>query len=149
MTTSGNQHPQRVQDHLERYLATGGRDGHIWNGVPTLLLTTTGMQSGEPFTTPLVYGRKGGDYMVVASRGGAVRHPAWYRNLRANPTVEVQVAAGRFTATARTASPEERARLWPVMTAIWPRYDEYQEISIREIPLVILEPKQETTTQGG
>ena len=139
MATSGDRRPQRVQDHIERYQATDGLGGHIWNGVPTLLLTTTGRQSGEPFTTPLVYGRNGDDYLVVASRGGAVIHPHWYQNLRANPSVEVQVAADRFSATARTAMPEEKARLWPTMTAIWPRYDEYQRESVRDIPLVILE----------
>ena len=139
MSDSGGRRPQRVQEHIERYRASNGEDGHIWNGVPTLLLTTTGRQSGEPFTTPLVYGRNGDDYLIVASSAGSVVHPHWYRNLRANPSVEVQVAADRFTATARTASPEEKSRLWPIMTAILPRYDEYQETSIREIPLVILE----------
>ena len=139
MAASGERRPQGVLDHIERYLATDGKDGHIWNGAPTLLLTTVGRESGQPFTTPLVYGKNGDDYVLVAASRGSVRHPGWYRNLRANPTVEVQVAADRFTATARTATPEERARLWPVMTAIWPRYDEYQEISVREIPMVVLE----------
>ena len=107
--------------------------------MPTLLLTTTGRQSGEQITTTLVYGVSGDRYLLVASRGGSEIHPHWYLNLRANPVVELQVAADRFTATARTATPEEKAALWPVMTAILPRYDEYQRSTGRDIPLVILE----------
>jgi deazaflavin-dependent oxidoreductase (nitroreductase family) len=139
MTTSGSRRPQRVQDHIDRYRASGGADGHIWQGVPTLLLTTMGRQSGEPVTTPLVYGRSGDSYLVVASRGGSEIHPHWYLNLRANPVVDLQVAADRFTATARTATQQEKASLWPIMTGIWPRYDEYQQSTGRDIPLVILE----------
>ena len=139
MTTSGSRRPQRVQDHIDRYRASGGADGHIWQGVPTLLLTTMGRQSGEPVTTPLVYGRSCDSYLVVASRGGSEIHPHWYLNLRANPVVDLQVAADRFTATARTATPHEKASLWPIMTGIWPRYDEYQQSTGRDIPLVILE----------
>ena len=107
--------------------------------MPTLLLTTVGRQSGDEFTTPLVYGRSQDMYLVVASRGGAVTHPQWFLNLRANPTVKLQVAAEKFTATAHIASPEEKAHLWPIMTAIWPKYDEYQQATERDIPLVILE----------
>ena len=139
MTTTGNQRPEWVQDHIDRYRASGGEDGHIWRGVPTLLLTTTGRQSGDKITTPLIYGRSGDRYLLVASRGGAVIHPHWYLNLRANPAVELQVAADRFPATGRTATPEEKAELWHTMTAIWPRYDEYQQNTDRDIPLVILE----------
>ena len=139
MTTSGSRRPQRVQDHIDRYRASGGADGHIWQGVPTLLLTTMGRQSGEPVTTPLVYGRSGDSYLVVASRGGSEIHPHWYLNLRANPVVDLQVAADRFTATARTATQQEKASLWPIMTGIWPRYGEYQQSTGRDIPLVILE----------
>ena len=139
MTTPGRQRPEWVQDHIDRYRASEGTDGHIWNGMPTLLLTTTGRQSGEQITTPLVYGVSGESYLLVASRGGSEIHPHWYLNLRANPVVELQVAADRFTATARTATPEEKAALWPVMTAILPRYDEYQQSTERDIPLVILE----------
>jgi deazaflavin-dependent oxidoreductase (nitroreductase family) len=139
MTIPGRQRPEWVQDHIERYRASDGEDGHIWRGVPTLLLTTTGRQSGEQITTPLIYGRSGSLYLLVASRGGAALHPHWYLNLRANPVVELQVAADKFTATARTATPEEKGDLWPVMTAIWPKYEEYQRSTERDIPLVILE----------
>ena len=139
MTTSGGARPEWVQDHIDRYRTSSGEDGHVWQGAPTLLLTTTGRQSGGRFTTPLIYGRIGDSYLVVASRGGSEVHPHWYLNLRANPAVEVQVAADRFTARARTATAEEKHRLWPLMTAIWPRYDEYQQQTQRDIPLVVLE----------
>ena len=139
MSSYRGQRPERVQDHIDRYRASDGDDGHVWQGVTTLLLTTTGRQSGKKITTPLIYGRSGDRYLLVASRGGAVIHPHWYLNLRANPVVELQVAADKFMATARTATPDEKAELWPIMTGLWPKYDEYQQTSIRDIPLVILE----------
>lgn len=127
------------EEHVRRYRETGGEVGHIWNGVPTLLLTTTGRRSGEQRTTPLIYGRDGDRYVVVASKGGAPRHPAWYLNLSAKPDVELQVAAERFRARARTAAANERERLWKLMAGIWPAYDDYQAKTEREIPLVVLE----------
>lgn len=126
------------RDHTERYVATDGADGHQWRGVNTLLLTTRGRRSGKARRTPLIYGRDGDDYLVVASAGGQPKHPSWYLNLRADPRVRLQVGAEKFDAVARTASPEEKARLWPVMTGIWPAYDDYQRKTSREIPLVIL-----------
>ncbi|HWN01423.1 MAG TPA: nitroreductase family deazaflavin-dependent oxidoreductase, partial [Candidatus Dormibacteraeota bacterium] len=122
-----------------RYVESGGKDGHIWEGVTTLLLTTTGRRSGQARTTPLIYGRDGDRCMVVASRGGAPQHPAWYENLAARPEVTVQVMADRFKARARTASAAERPALWKTMAAIWPPYDEYQAKTSRTIPVVILE----------
>jgi deazaflavin-dependent oxidoreductase (nitroreductase family) len=127
------------QAHVRSYQETGGEVGHDWKGTQTLLLTTTGRRSGEPRTTPLIYGRHGEDFVIVASRGGADDPPAWYVNLRDQPDVEVQVLADRFPARARTASPQERAELWPVMTGHWPAYDDYQRKTEREIPIVILE----------
>ena len=124
---------------MRRYLESGGRDGHIWEGVTTLLLTTTGRRSGQPRTTPLIYGRAGERYLVVASRGGAPEHPGWYQNLVAQPVVQVQVMADRFSARARTATAAEKPALWKTMTSIWPPYDEYQARTGREIPVVILE----------
>jgi deazaflavin-dependent oxidoreductase (nitroreductase family) len=124
---------------MRRYIATGGEEGHIWQGVPTLLLTTKGHRSGEPRTTPLIYGRDGDRYLVVASRGGAPTHPSWYENLVAEPLVEIQVMADRFPAKARTATAAEKPALWKKMTAIWPAYDEYQTKTEREIPVVIIE----------
>jgi deazaflavin-dependent oxidoreductase (nitroreductase family) len=127
------------EEHVRRYRETAGEVGHIWNGVPTLLLTTTGRRSGDQRTTPLIYGQDGDRYVVVASKGGAPQHPAWYLNLSAQPAVELQVAAERFRARARTAAPNERERLWTLMAGIWPAYDDYQAKTERVIPVVVLE----------
>jgi deazaflavin-dependent oxidoreductase (nitroreductase family) len=127
------------KEHVARYEATDGLEGHAWNDTQTLLLTTIGRQSGEPRVSPLIYDLHRGDYVVVASKGGAPEHPAWYLNIQANPEVEVQVLGDRFKAHARTATPEERERIWPKMAAEWPDYDNYQKKTDREIPLVILE----------
>jgi deazaflavin-dependent oxidoreductase (nitroreductase family) len=131
--------PAWITDHLKRYLATHGADGHIWNGVPTLLLTTTGRSSGAAQQLPLIYGMDGDRYVIVASRGGAPDHPGWYKNLLAKPDVSLQVAAERFRARARSATGDERTRLWQVMAKIWPAYDEYQAKTSRQIPVVVLE----------
>ncbi|MER7457568.1 nitroreductase family deazaflavin-dependent oxidoreductase [Micromonospora sp. NPDC126480] len=129
-----------VAEHVRRYVATDGADGHEWRpGVFTLLLTTRGRRSGTLRRTALIYGRDGEAYLVVASQGGAPEHPAWYLNLRADPRVEVQVGAERFVARARTAAPEEKPRMWSTMAAIWPAYDDYQARTDREIPVVVLE----------
>jgi deazaflavin-dependent oxidoreductase (nitroreductase family) len=129
-----------VARHIRRYLDSDGANGHEWRpGVFTLLLTTRGRRSGRWRRTCLIYGRDGDRYLVVGSNGGAARHPAWYLNLTEHPAVEVQVGAERFRATARTADPEETARLWPLMTSIWPAYEGYQRRTRRDIPVVILE----------
>ena len=127
------------QEHVERYRATDGEEGHEWQGTVTLLLTTTGRRSGEPRTTPLIYQEHDGAYLIVASKGGADEPPAWYLNLQENPEVDVQVKADRFKARARTATPEEKAEMWPTMTKEWPAYDDYQRKTDREIPIVVLE----------
>ena len=127
------------EEHAQRYLASNGADGHIWQGVPTLLLWTTGRRSGEQRLSPLIYGRDGDRYLIVASRGGSPAHPAWYRNLAANPDVEVQVGADKFHARARTATPAEKPALWQTMSAVWPSYNDYQTKTSRDIPVVILE----------
>jgi deazaflavin-dependent oxidoreductase (nitroreductase family) len=131
--------PQWIADHLKQYLETDGREGHIWNGVPTLLLTTTGAKSGKALQLPLIYGKDGDNYLVVASKGGAPEHPAWYTNLVANPDVAVQVEADKFNAKARTATAEEKPRLWETMAKIFPNYNEYQQKTTRDIPVVVLE----------
>jgi deazaflavin-dependent oxidoreductase (nitroreductase family) len=127
------------QEHVDRYRATDGVEGHDWNGTQTLLLTTKGRRSGEPRTTPLIYGRDGDSYVIVASKGGTDEQPAWYLNLSEEPQVEVQVKGDRFQARARTAGPDEKPKLWETMVAEWPAYDEYQEKTSREIPVVVLE----------
>ena len=129
------------QEHVERYRATDGEEGHEWQGTVTLLLTTKGRKSGEPRTTPLIYGRHGDAYLVVASKGGADEPPAWYLNLQGNPDdVEIQVKGDRFKVRARDATPDEKPEVWKTMTAEWPAYDEYQEKTDRDIPVVVLEP---------
>jgi deazaflavin-dependent oxidoreductase (nitroreductase family) len=128
-----------VADHIRRYVETDGADGHEWNGVQTLLLTTRGRKSGVFHRSALIYGRDGDDFLIVASKGGADQAPAWYLNLLAEPTVQVQVGAEKFTARARVADSEQKPALWTRMTAIWPSYDEYQAKTSREIPVVVLE----------
>lgn len=129
------------QEHVDTYRETGGQVGHEWKpGVYTLLLTTTGRRSGQPYTTPLIYGEDGDDYVVVASKGGAAEHPDWYRNLEADPEVTIQVGDDVTDATARTVAGEERERLWSMMSEIWPDYDEYARKTDREIPVVVLTP---------
>lgn len=128
-----------VAEHVQRYIETDGQEGHIWRGVPTLILTTLGRRSGKPRRLALIYGQDGDRYVIVASKGGAEKHPEWYLNLIENPEVKVQVMADRFRATARTANPEERAKLWPKRAEIWPAYNDYQNKTDRQIPIVILE----------
>ncbi len=128
------------QEHVKRYQETDGAEGHDWQGTTVLILTTTGRHSGTARSTPLIYGRDGEDYVVVASKGGADEHPAWYVNLRADPAVEVQVRGDRFPARARTASQEEKPRLWQAAVERWPAYADYQRRTERDIPVVVLEP---------
>ena len=128
-----------VNEHIRRYVDSDGENGHDWRGVKTLLLTTLGRKSGQWRRTALIYGRDGDRFVVVASKGGAPQHPAWYLNLVDHPQVQVQVGADKFTAQARTASPQQKAKLWSQMATIWPDYDGYQERTSRDIPVVILE----------
>ena len=132
--------PGWVKEHIGRYLDSDGEDGHIWNGVPTLLLTTTGRRTGKSRTTPLIYGKVEGEekYVIVASRGGATHHPSWYLNLVEAPAVQLRVGADCFDAAAHTATAEEKPALWTLMADIWPAYNEYQAKTEREIPVVIL-----------
>src|SRR5262245_27254888 len=116
-----------VKEHIDRYVATDGADGHIWRGAPTLLLTVKGRSTGQPYRTALIYGRSGANYIIVASKGGAPKHPEWYRNLSANPEVEIQVLGDHIKARAHTATAEERPALWELMAKIWPAYNDYQK----------------------
>ena len=141
--------PQWMIDHANRYLSSGGTDGHMYKvsppgygelNVPSLLLTTTGRKSGEKFIFPLFYGEVGKGFVVVASKGGAPEHPGWYRNLLAHPEVEVQVGTRKLKARARTTSGAERARRWEQALKFWPPYADYQKKTDREIPVVVLDP---------
>jgi deazaflavin-dependent oxidoreductase (nitroreductase family) len=129
-----------VKDHIREYVESDGKKGYLWRGVTTLLLTTRGRKSGKLRRTALIFGRDGKNYLVVASKGGAPNHPLWYLNLVANPEVDIQVGAEKLTVRARTATQEEKPRLWKIMAGIFPNYDEYQAKAGREIPVVILEP---------
>ncbi|ONI90436.1 nitroreductase [Saccharothrix sp. ALI-22-I] len=129
-----------VNEHIQKYIESDGTEGHEWRpGVFTLLLTTTGRKSGQPRRTALIYQPYGDAYVVVASYGGSPEHPAWYRNLAANNSAEVQVDSDVFTAKARTASGDEWAELWRLMVEVWPDYDNYAKKTDREIPVVVLE----------
>jgi deazaflavin-dependent oxidoreductase (nitroreductase family) len=135
------------QEHVDRYIATDGKEGHDWQGTRCLILTTTGRSSGEERLAPLIYGEHGGAFLVVASKGGAPDHPAWYKNLAANPKVRVRVGGEVFDATARDATPDERPDVWQIMTKEWPAYDEYQTKTDREIPVVVLERVETAATE--
>jgi deazaflavin-dependent oxidoreductase (nitroreductase family) len=128
------------EEHVRRYQETDGEEGHDWReGSTVLLLTTTGRNTGRESTTPLIYGMDGENAVIVASKGGSPEHPGWYRNLKKSPEVGVQIKGDRFRARARDAEGEERERLWSLMNEIWPHYEEYQEKTDREIPVVVLE----------
>ncbi|MER7131281.1 nitroreductase family deazaflavin-dependent oxidoreductase [Streptosporangium saharense] len=128
-----------VARHIRRYVESDGADGHIYQGIPTLLLTTRGRKSGKLRRTALIYGEDEGRYLLVASNGGSAGHPAWYLNLTEDPVVAVQVGPDKFTARARTATVEEKPHLWRLMASIFPLYDTYQAKAPRDIPVVILE----------
>jgi len=129
-----------VRSHIHEYVETDGEKGRLWRGYPTLLLTTRGRKTGKLRRTALIYGQDGPNYILVASQGGAPKHPQWYLNLSANPEVALQVGAEKITGRARTATPEEKPRLWKLMTEVYPPYISYQEKTTRQIPVVIVEP---------
>ena len=127
-------------DHIAAYRESGGEVGYLWNGVPTLLLTVTGRRSGAEHTSALIFARDGDDYLVVASMGGAPRHPSWYLNLEADPHATIQVRDERIPVVASTAGPDEKSRLWKIVTDVWPNYDVYQSRTERQIPVAKLSP---------
>ena len=140
--------PKWIRDHVRRYQESDGEDGHLWDAslgggtgmIQTLLLTTTGRKTGRSLLLPLIYGEHEGAYVIIASKGGFPTHPAWYLNLVANPKVELQVAARKFSAEARTATGDERATLWKQMVELYAPYTQYQDRTEREIPVVVLDP---------
>jgi len=142
--------PGWQQRHAELYLRTDGAEGHIYDfglpGVPPgtcLLLQTIGRKSHEPKTSPLIYGKDGGGFVIVASRGGAPKHPAWFLNLEDKPEVRFQVKDKKYRGVARITDGAERERLFRMMAGIYPPYDDYQAKTARQIPVVVLEPKEE------
>jgi deazaflavin-dependent oxidoreductase (nitroreductase family) len=126
-------------EHVRRYVETNGAEGHHWEGTVALLLTTVGRKSGESRTTPLIYAEYGDAYVIVASNAGGDRAPGWYANLRVRPEVQLQVGPERFLARARAATEIERPMLWQKMLAAWPALSEYQERTVRIIPVIVLE----------
>jgi F420H(2)-dependent quinone reductase len=128
--------------HTQAYRLSRGLIGHRFPGAPPmLLLDHVGARSGTKRTSPLLYVADGEDVVLVASKGGNPKNPAWYHNLRANPDTTVQIGSERRPVHARVAAPEERKRLWPKAVATYSGYDGYQKRTKREIPLVILEPR--------
>lgn len=133
---------QLTRLHTLLYRASGGRVGHRFRGgPPMLLLDHVGARSAVKRTTPLVYLRDGENIVLIASKGGHPRHPAWFHNLRARPETTVQIGSQHVAVRARVADADERARLWPKAVAIYAGYETYQQRTDREIPLVILEPR--------
>ncbi len=124
------------------YRLSGGKVGGRWlRGAPILLLTTIGRKSGEPRVAPLLYLRDGEKVVVVASKGGMSKHPLWYRNLEANPDVEIEIGRERTKMLARRASDQEKAALWPRLIEMYRDYDDYQARTERNIPVIILSPR--------
>lgn len=137
--------------HTASYLKTDGAEGRLVDfaaaggsaETPCLILKTTGRHSGEARLLPLIYGVDGDRFVIVASKGGAPKHPAWFLNLEANPEVEFQVGARKYRGEARPAQGAERARLFKMMEGVFPPYAAYQARTDREIPVVVLEPQGE------
>lgn len=131
---------QWVRDQVELYEGSGGTDGTMLRGKPVIVLTTLGAKSGKIRKTPLMRVEYEGRYAVVASKGGAPKHPVWYHNLVADPRVELQDGPVRRDMTAREVTGDERAAWWERAVEAWPDYAEYQKKTDREIPVFVLEP---------
>ncbi|MFJ8927295.1 nitroreductase family deazaflavin-dependent oxidoreductase [Streptomyces sp. NPDC102364] len=127
-----------VAEQARIYEESGGTKGTGMRGVPCLLLDYKGRKSGQWRRTVLIYGRDGDDYLIVASYGGADRHPEWYLNLQANPDVRLRVETERFTARAETLSAQDKARVWDSLVELFPQYADYQKKTSRDIPVVRL-----------
>lgn len=125
--------------HVFLYRLTRGLVGHRVGKYHMLLLDHVGSKTGKRYSSPLLYGRDGDNFLLVASKGGSIKDPAWYRNLVAHPDSEIQVGRRRIDVRARTASAAEKPRLWKIMVRQWPGYAGYQRNTDREIPVVILE----------
>ena len=140
--------PQWIADHIQQYL-DDPEAAHLWDAtlgggsgkVPTLLLISKGRKTGEDRPLPLIYGQVDGGYAIIASKGGAPDHPAWYLNLKAEPSCRVHVASAQFEAVAREAEGEERDRIWNQMVGIYAPYEDYQKATDRKIPVIVLEPR--------
>jgi deazaflavin-dependent oxidoreductase (nitroreductase family) len=130
-----------VAEQVRQYEATGGRDGGVLQDTPCVILWTRGRSTGKVRKTALIRVEHEGRYAVVASLGGAPKHPNWYLNLMADPDVTLQDGPKVMDLRARTATPEEKQEWWPHCAAVWPSYDSYQAKTERDIPVVLLEPR--------
>ncbi|MER5785808.1 nitroreductase family deazaflavin-dependent oxidoreductase [Streptomyces mobaraensis] len=130
---------QWVRDQVEQYESSGGTEGTTLRGMPVVVLTTRGAKSGKLRKTPLMRVEHEGRYAVVASQGGAPKHPVWYHNLKADPRAELQDGPLRQDMTAREVAGEEKARWWERAVAAYPDYADYQKKTDREIPVFVLE----------
>ena len=126
-------------DHVKAYQETNGEIGYLWNGVPTLLFTTIGRKSGQARTNAIIFTPVGDKYVIMASMGGAPKHPAWYLNIQENPEIYVQIKGDKFRATTRTAQSPEREELWAEAIKDWQNFDVYQSRTERQIPVVVIE----------
>ena len=126
--------------HSGVYRATGGKLFGRMGKSPILLLNTVGRKSGKKRTSPLLYVKDGEDFVIIASKGGAPTHPAWFLNLKASPEATVEVGDREVRVRAEEADAEEKARLWQKMVEMYPTYDDYQTKTKREIPLLVLHP---------
>lgn len=140
--------PNWIQDHIELY-KKDPEAGHMWDStvvggpgpLPCLLLTTTGRKSGKQRTLPLLYTKLDDGFVIIASKGGAPKHPFWYLNLTADPNVEIQVAADIHSCLAEEVKDDRRDPYWQAMAKIWPDYENYQKKTDRKIPVIFLKPK--------
>ena len=147
MTEQKTELPDWITNHVKLYREDPEK-GHMWDSapaggpglLPTLLLHTTGRKSGRSIVLPLIYKKVGGGFVIIASKGGAPAHPAWYLNLVARPECKIQVAHDHYQVKARTADGDERKTLWRQLAEIYPPYNDYQAATTREIPVVVLEP---------
>ncbi len=130
-----------AKDQVEIYERTGGREGKLLGDAPCVILWTRGRHTGQVRKSPLMRVADGDRYAVVASLGGAPKHPVWYLNLLADPKVTLQDGEQVRDYTARVATGDEKKEWWARATEVWPAYDEYQAKTDREIPLVILDPE--------
>jgi deazaflavin-dependent oxidoreductase (nitroreductase family) len=124
---------------IDEFRQNGGRVTGMFEGRPLVLLTTTGAKSGTKRTTPVVYTTDGDNVVVIASKRGAPTNPDWYHNLVTNPAVTVELAGESYEARARVAQGDERERLWRAQADRMPNFDEYQNATTRQIPVVVLE----------
>jgi len=139
-----------MEQHLRRYLASDGADGHYEDftviggkpNTPTLILKTIGRQSGQEYLAPLIYGQAGDEYVIVASKGGFPKNPGWFHNLTARPDVTFQVGGEKFRGSWRLAEGAERQKIWDYMSEVYPPYPAYQAATDRQIPVVLLRPKE-------